>query len=895
MTTSRRLVMGYFLLASIEALVGMIFQLFFARGFQGGFAGEISLFQLVLVFVLFCVSVALGFVLWRAWRNPLWAEGLWQKAFSSAQQIKRLLWIFGAAFSVLITILLIPPYRFGAFEIYAEQLHPFLGWGALVCAQTCLALLVWRTKTTEDSHRVAFPREVMYASGVFFLVLMILLVWVALTKTGVVATVQPWYPVGIPLLPGQVWVTGLLVIAASVAFWKWPLWTRLLRSGRAWNTDLFIGLGIWVLAATLWLTTPLPRSFFFPGPYPPDNIVYPYADSAVWDMGGQFALIGQGFDNSDPFQDHVGYMGILAFYHLLVGDDYARMSALQAGLLAIFPALMYWLGKSVHSRPAGLFVAGLTIFHEMNAFTASSMIDLSHARFLLTEYPTRVGLAVLALLLFRWLRAPQKGEAYALPIGGLLAFMVLLRFNMLAFPLAVVTGIMLVYGSQWKRGLRASLVTLLVLALTLAPWMWRSWSLSGTPLFFAEKSQKIFRERFRFNPPKDSSPSSFAPPLEMAQVDSDVMLTRLLDEVNFSKDSAFVVTENEQSVVGVILSRFMHNLVASTLILPTNLSFHDVQHTIYEVHPYWEKNDTVWQGNLTAQETILLIANLAFISIGLGASWRKWRLVGLVPLGICLAYTFALALARTSGGRYIVPVDWGVLFYWGVGIVQAAAWGAARLGVGVPEQGDPPAPATFSYKQGWLFLLPFLFFVGAMTVADRAVPERFSNLNKVEVVEMVKQSGALKQTEISNKDLTEFIRSKGALAYYGRGLYPRYYGMGQGESSGGVDAYEPENYPRLAFTLIGPFERKDVILPWVIQNPSRLRSTRFPNALDVIVIGCLRSLREEKSKSMYKDVVDALMIVILGDSPEIFLRNPSAPLECPIPEPVCEDNYNCLQ
>ncbi len=887
-----------FLLIAIEAGGGLLSEsLLFTRRFSAGHLST-SVFTIL---ALSLILAAAGVSAWRAWKSLNFAKQVWEVLLSSPQRVSLLLWVFGAVFMLSATALLNPGYRFGAWRDSLERAAPLIRLCALIGAQAVLFLLLNRTRNNHRSQ-LSIQKGALFSSGLFFLLLLSIFIWIGWTKIGVILSGRAsWYSIGIPLLPGQVWLTGWLTIILSAcwAFARRRLPVRTNVSHRLWRADLLIGLALWLLTAILWSSAPLPRNFFFPGPYAPDNAIYPYADSAVWDTGAQFALIGQGFSNSNAFQDHSGYMGILAFFHLLIGDNYARISALQAGLLAIFPALMYWLGKSLHSRPAGLFVAGLTILHELNAFAVSNMIDLSHARFLLTEYPTRVGLAIATLLLFRWLRAPQKGDSYALPIGGLLALMILLRFNSLMFPIAIIAGILLIYGARWKQGLRASLTIVVSLILVLSPWMWRSWVLSGNPFFFAEKTMRIFSDTYRFQPFTTPTPApSSQESRQSHQLAFDAPPIRSKDSASAtpSYSSASPKTESNSSPsYNIILSHFSHNVVASALVLPTNLLFHDIQRTIYEAHPYWGKSDGIWQGALTLQEALLLIANLLLISIGLGASWHRWRLAGFVPLGVYLTYIASLAAARTSGGRYIVPIDWIPLFYWSVGITQATLWGMTLLGVNIHQPRKSIAPVALSYKRGWLLLMPFLLFTSAMTITDRAISERYSELQKREVIAMIEENQALQEMDISTEALNAFIESKGALAYLGRGLYPRYYHIGKGESSSGIDAYEIEEYPRLAFTFIGQFNTKDVVLPWVAQSSVELHGIKFPNASDVIVLGCSRSSREKQYKNKYKNVIDALMVIIVGDDPEILMRNPTAPLKCPIPEPVCKNNQNCRQ
>ena len=74
------------------------------------------------------------------------------------------------------------------------------------------------------------------------------------------------------------------------------------------------------------------------------------------------------------------------------------------------------------------------------------------------------------------------------------------------------------------------------------------------------------------------------------------------------------------------------------------------------------------------EQTILLLLNLFLISLGLSISMRKKRLMGVLPLTFFLGYNLANALGRTSGGRYIVPVDWIIILYFVIGLFQICLW-----------------------------------------------------------------------------------------------------------------------------------------------------------------------------------------------------------------------------
>lgn len=886
----RHTVLGNLILAAIETGILLFLQLPQVTSLAGNGTGDVSYIRIIVFAVLIILFIVTGVLAYKTWRNRSFAEAIVNVFSFNTQRVSGFYWILGVSAAIFPTILFMPAYRWGVWSGYVESLLPIIRWFGLVILQIVLSLLIWEAVLKEKESRAIPLKGVLFLSGAVFLIFVLILIFIALSGFGVISPRNtPYYPVGVPLLPGQVWLMFLLtIVVCIVGLFLINHNFRIIKSQLV--IDLIIGLALWGITAGLWMSAPLPRSFFFPGPYPPNNVIYPYSDTATWDMGAQYALIGEGFDNSDPFNDHIGWMGMLAILHLIVGNDYALLSVVLAGLQAIFPALMYWLGKSIYNRWAGFFIAGLAAMHELNAFAASNMIDLSHARFLLTEYPTRIGLAILALLLVFWFRAPRQNIAYALPVGGLLAILILLRFNTLAFPFAVLFGALLIFGRNWKGWLGASSLVIVSLLLVLSPWMWRSWTLSGTPFFFAAKTNLIFKEKFRINPSPTPTPSSSDVQFEInLPVQDQLVRSRTLVNIPHDNSTKLQKTTTPQSVSKTVIGHFFHNIVASVLILPTSLTFDDVEHTINNVHEYWNKKASPWMGRLTFLESILLIINLALISIGLGAAWWRWKLIGLIPLGIFLGYGLSLAVARTSGGRYIVPMEWVILFYWGGGIAYVVREILTNLGVKDPKQALPSRQMGFSFKQGMLFVLPFLLFTSAMTVMDRSIPPKYPKNNKTEISAILKQSGVLDQANISENQLDVFFAKKVSKVYWGRALYPRFYGIGQGEFSGGIDAYEPEDYPRLAFTLIGEFDKKDIVLAWMIRDFRIQNETRFSSGVDVIVVGCRRTPKLPR----WKNVVDALFVVLLEDKPTIFVRNPESPLKCPLSPPICLNNADC--
>jgi hypothetical protein len=122
----------------------------------------------------------------------------------------------------------------------------------------------------------------------------------------------------------------------------------------------------------------------------------------------------------------------------------------------------------------------------------------------------------------------------------------------------------------------------------------------------------------------------------------------------------------------------------------------------------------------------------------------------------------------------------------------------------------------------------------------------------------------------SQHEIERFLAQDAAAVVAGRALYPRFYRAQEGEPGSGWWAFRERDFARLGFFVIGP-ERANVILP-LETSPDW-----FPNASDVIVVGC----QEE-------DYIEAASIWVSIDSgsKEDLLMHPSfEELTCPLSPP----------
>jgi hypothetical protein len=241
-------------------------------------------------------------------------------------------------------------------------------------------------------------------------------------------------------------------------------------------------------------------------------------------------------------------------------------------------------------------------------------------------------------------------------------------------------------------------------------------------------------------------------------------------------------------------------------------------------------------------------------------------------------YNVSNGFARTSGGRYIVPIDWIVTIYFLIGVFQLIVICANGLGFqwslfsGSLEPNGARQNFAGNRWSRIVIALSILFGVGTLIpLAERLYANRYQNFD-------ISKALSEHETQISNaglnlQEINAFLQNPNAEISIGRALYPRYYIENEGE----VHFYPVVvmGFPRITFTLIGPKGEQGIILPGG-------KPRYFPQGVDTIVLGC----REQ----FY---VDALAVIILDEKGAIYTRSPESSLQCPLKQPVCDNNHHC--
>jgi len=341
----------------------------------------------------------------------------------------------------------------------------------------------------------------------------------------------------------------------------------------------------------------------------------------------------------------------------------------------------------------------------------------------------------------------------------------------------------------------------------------------------------------------------------------------LVDQI---KENIKDTTRKIPNTVDFGSAHFFHNIVASVITLPVSLEMNDVQHTV-ALPSFWSEE---WAGSLTAGQAVMLLIDIGLLALGIASSWKRLRYAGLVPLFVALIYFLSDGIARTSGGRYLVPAVWVIYFYFGLGLVQISqmviGW-MTNLNLMHKDENPRSVVSITRPTAARYFVLPavMLFLIGAtLPVIERVFPKVFpAQWSKTTMVSIWLPKGSLEQAGLQTGNLAAFLKDKNTAVLVGRVLYPRFYAANKGEPDR-LSPYSTRPYARLVFDMIGPNMEEGVVLPMAKAPDS------FPQGIDAVVLGCST-----------KTGVDAIAVVVIHPEVKVYLRAPGASLVCPATEP----------
>ena len=704
---------------------------------------------------------------------------------------------------------------------YATRLAPFLNWltisGVLL---TGLILLVYHKLIVNQINSPVSSSVKRFLWIWIFLALgCMLVVFTGLDKQP--DSVGSWGEPGVPLME---WQIGLAAMFSLIFYWV------LMRYLHGKKTGLWICLAIWIMAVVLWAGHPLiPGYFATPGRLP-NNEIYPFSDGATYDQYAQSLLVGGGF-LGDSIPQRPLYIVFLAGLHLLTGQNYLQVIFLQTLVLALFPVLLYCIGNELHSRPAGFIAALLVIFRELTAIQSAPFTDnISYSKLYFSELPTALCLAAFIWFFLRWAKNPGRWSS-ATASGGFLGMAMLIRTQSFSvLPLILLTALLWLGLKNWKTWLRGAVFIGFGLIVCLTPWYVRNWRIAGGFALDNPASQTMVLAQ-RYN-----------------GISFDNIIPQLPGE-NISQYSARLtrmalqgILQHPAEATRAISAHFINNEIGSILVFPIRFKIADFNELIWPTMPFWQ----AWAGNLTTAQTLILLANLGIIAAGLAAVTKRLGAIGIAPLFVNLAYNFSTAFFRSSGERFILPVDWVAILYYAIGVAQIALWCLLLLSQETNRTGglivspssleshtSAPTSKSFIWQVGLIGLV-FLLVGLSLPLSEIVFPVRYPHQAALQVkgqlmldLKKENQSGQIQAA-------AQLLQQPGITFISGRALYPRFYDKGENEPKTAKTGYTGLNFARLVFSVVGS-QNPLVVFP-IDQSPGY-----FPNAADVLLAGCMQA------------------------------------------------------
>lgn len=843
--SNKWLIRNYFLLAALEGMVTLISILTAATDPSNVWLMGYSKTRLAISVAVLAITGVCAFIVWQAKRDPDRGQSMGKKMGDwSMDNVK-----FVGTLMVLGLVFLAGYYFYflasqvtdNLVRVRLERLRPLLAWLVILDAQTVIFLPMFRN---QGQKKIGLPSKTVRDGFIVFLICMLGIVFISWTRLGLDPDKIGWDNPGAPILAMQLF--AVVAIGSSImgiGYWvsAWiknrPKINRMVGGFR--YMDVVVGALIWLIAALMWGAEPMTPTYFSPKVRAPNFEYYPYSDASLHDIAGQNLILGEGYA---PVAEKPLYSLFLGLTHLVVGQDYTDVISLQVAVLALFPVVLYLLASGFHHRLTGLFTAGLLIFRESNTIALSPQIRVSHSKLLMTDLPAAFLLALFVLALFWWLSKSKQRRYGAILSGGSLGVALLVRSQAILLIPVVLICFALIVRPTWKLFAEASGLFVIGVSVVILPWMWRNYQETGRFGYSQPRQARYIAKQYSLTP-EDDDPGF-----------PDGTSQEEFASLGFSKMFEFM-RSYPGVVANFVTSHFIRNEISILFIFPVSYSniatnnhgvnFLGVDTFIWQdccslnsfvaEAPFWG----VWTGSLTPEASIAILINLALISLGIGIAWRRWRFLGLLPLFIHFAYSLSVAIARISGWRLILPVDWIAILYFSIGLAQIVLWGISYLsGKGLEESDSYKTRARdgkrekgnlFPYRATVGIGMAFLLIGASVPLAERLFSQKYDPLSETASIALLESQG------ISNNLQTQIaylLEDDAAVAMIGRALYPRFY-QAEEEEQGGRWSGEAYLYNRFTFYLAGP-DAAHVVLP--LNFPPAV----FLNATDVLVFGCQR-------------------------------------------------------
>lgn len=761
---------------------------------------------------------------------------------SVRQQAVGWIGILSGFFVGLLFLFFSPPMGASAFSrAIFERIKPFLIWGTAFAIQVVLLLIWAKIEKSKGSVLRGWLRTALLQL-IGFTIFIAFIQFSLNTGLGMTAISGAFYRQGVSLLEGQLLIPLLLIFALMLVYnLSFYMSEGMVTVSNTRQKLLFalVAVLIWVVTAIVWIEIPFEgRSYFLPAYRPPNYNFYPASDAENYDMLAQSLLIGNGFFNGLIVVRPI-YVLFLSILHLFAGNNYMQLTNLQIIVLAAFPVLVFTLGCQLKKPFAGLLVAIWVALREVYSIRLTPIVQISNSRLLMSDLPTALLVALLLNSIVALLKSAGSRSRWALISGGICGIAVLLRTQMMIFVPVII--LIIVIGKIEKREktyhmVRNIALFMMAVFIVILPWFVMNASQSKVQ-FGRDQSEgayllTLYRNAAGMQQQNDS----------VAAVSNEGILS--------------IVKDHPSEISAAIGAHFFNNVLSSLLVLPVRTS-----RMVVDISQ-WFNDPTVFWYRETSREaiesnTLLILVYGFLIAFGILEAYRRNRFSGLIPLIFFLTYASGNAIALTSGFRFILPVDWVSLFYFGYGLVSIFQYLLDLIGENprVHAGNDIKPIEVQIHKPKYRVAVPILLMLGLLLpLANTIIPYRFSE--PTPIYESWSQDNPEAASKIAFTAQSTPVDAAGLEIITGRIVYPRFYKPTEGDSGGNSSVKREACFGRMVWMLVNrkvqtiSLRTDDTVL---IQNP-------FPDPLDVLIVGRQR-----------EDYFEAYMIEPLDQSiPAIY-------------------------
>ncbi len=711
---------------------------------------------LILLFLLLCL---IGFLALFFFEERI--QKLFSTRFNSSKSNKIITAIGIFSLFLLWVTIFIPTNNLNELEALFIRLRPTLIWAELLLLQFALWI-----KISKKTFSLSIGNPLIDLRTLLFTLLPLLLVWVfvSISKVGLVMNTAYWNVPGIPLSMIQ-FIGILLFLLFGLIFFSNKENSTLPSSK---FLAILIPFIIYIAAVLIWGSTPMLKHFFSLQPTPPNFQPYPYSDARAHDLGASSVLMGKGI-YFHGYTDKPLYMLFLAVLHVFTGDDYTLLQWAHILVLAFTPVILYLFGKKYFGRLFGIIIAAMLILQQRNAIVLSYKVASVNPKLLMSEELTLLGMVLVTYVLFRWMRVLDTKGVFI--IGGLLGAFSLVRINPIFIAPVVGLIILINFRKAPKMLFKQFALFGIGFLMVFSPWLVTGVNPQGTS-WFIFKIQDVIQNRYPTQGDvipnqKGVTPTLWVTPDGISSAPTQITESESTNTENNINSTDIIDKENDD-LLWIMVNHFLHNYSTSLLALPDSIKINNLDDL--SMREYWQDVNQ-WDGNLPPGQYLLILVNISLMGAGIVFSWKKYHWAGLAPLIVFLAYDLSLSAALNSGSRYIVPINWVIFWYYTLGLVllcyRLLSFAGLTLHLELAEIVETEKPSSNATLKSWIPAVAIIVLTAFLLPAANLVVPKFvqTRISYDQLLEKAQSNEPIAHKIIEGVILYPYFKEDGLISF----------------------------------------------------------------------------------------------------------------------------------